>query len=113
MKTNLKAVMGAKVRAAREFRSLSQEQLAELIGRTPETVSNIERGKTAPALETAQSICVSLGLKLSDLFVEEDVGREPRRVAREFELLQILRQLSESDFEIAETTIEAIYRKRK
>lgn len=113
MATDLKSVLGAKVRAARERTGLSQEQLAERVNRTPETISNIERGKTMPAIETLQALCSSLGLRLPELFAEEDLGRDIDRVAREHTLFQMLRALSESDFDVAEKTIQALANRRK
>jgi len=108
MTSDLKSVLGAKVRAARESAGLSQEQLAERINRTPETVSNIERGKNMPAIETLQALCSTLGLRLSELFADEDLGRNADRVAREHRLIQTLRTLCESDLEVAEKTIHAL-----
>lgn len=108
MATDLKSVLGAKVRAGRESAGLSQEQLAERINRTPETISNIERGKTMPAVETLQALCSALGLRLAELFADEDLGRDADRVAREHRVVLTLRTLSESDLEVAQKTIEAL-----
>ena len=108
MASDLKSVLGAKVRAARESAGLSQEQLAERINRTPETISNVERGKTMPAIETLQALCSALGLRLPELFTDEELGRDVDRVAREQRLTLMLRALPESDLDVAEKTIQAL-----
>ena len=44
--------LGLTVQAARRRAGLTQEALAALIARTPESVSNIERGRQLPTIET-------------------------------------------------------------
>jgi DNA-binding XRE family transcriptional regulator len=109
MTVDLKLDLGTKIRAAREVKRLSQEQLAEMIDRTPESISNIERGRTLPSLDTAQALCLHLGLKLGDLFTDDD-ERSPERVARETAALQRLRDLALPELEVAEATIAALHR---
>ena len=48
MSNSLKRFIGARVQAARKRARLSQEALAGSVGRTPESISNIERGKQLP-----------------------------------------------------------------
>ena len=55
MANNLKTYLGAKVREARHAKGLTQEQLAERIEKTVETVSNIERGHTFTGPKTPTS----------------------------------------------------------
>jgi transcriptional regulator with XRE-family HTH domain len=63
----LKSQIGLQVRAARRQQGLTQERLAELIGRTPESVSNIERGFALPSIETLDVIAQKLGVPLAQL----------------------------------------------
>ena len=67
MKNNLKKLIGKRVREARKNKGLTQEELAALIDKTVETVSNIERGVKLPGLATLEDIRKVLGVKLSDL----------------------------------------------
>jgi transcriptional regulator with XRE-family HTH domain len=46
----------------RRHRGLTQEGLADLIGRTAETVSMLERGETTPKLETLIRLSASLSI---------------------------------------------------
>ena len=63
--------MGAFLKKLRNEKYLTQEQLAEAIGMTPTSVSNIERGINYPTLENfiriANVINVSADLLLSDV----------------------------------------------
>lgn len=63
--------IGKRIREYREKASITQEQLAEAIGMTPTSVSNIERGINYPTLENfiriANVINVSADLLLSDV----------------------------------------------
>jgi putative transcriptional regulator len=60
------------MKIARVEKDLSQEQLAELVGATRQTISMIEAGKFNPSLQLCLSICRALDRTLNDLFWEED-----------------------------------------
>lgn len=70
---DVQKVFGRRVKALLRGRGLSQEQLSEAISRSPDTVSNIERGFAATRLSTAAEIARVLGVRLADLF---DFGTE-------------------------------------
>ncbi|WP_426313810.1 helix-turn-helix domain-containing protein [Methylobacterium fujisawaense] len=57
MKRELNRTIGLRVKRSREAAGLTQEKLAELIDRSKEAVSNIERGVSLPGLDTIQTIC--------------------------------------------------------
>ncbi len=61
-----------KMKIARIEKDLSQEQLAELIGATRQTVSMIEAGKFNPSLQLCLAICKALGKTLDELFWPEE-----------------------------------------
>jgi putative transcriptional regulator len=64
-------VKNKKMKIARIENDLSQEQLAEKIGVTRQTISLIESGNYNPTLNLCISICQALGKTLDDLFWEE------------------------------------------
>lgn len=68
MEHNLKQKIGLRVKAARMQKGMTQPQLAEVINKAFETVSNIERGKTAPNFQTLLDISVALGVPMRDFF---------------------------------------------
>ena len=80
----LKRRFGRRVQELREARGLTQEQLAARIGRSVDTVSNIERGVNATRIEIAHQLAVELGVRLPDLFDlddEPDLHEQERREA--------------------------------
>lgn len=59
-KKHLNMAIGNRIKIARERAGLTQEQLAEKIGKSTQFVSVVERGVAGPSLETITSICDSL-----------------------------------------------------
>jgi len=60
-----------KMKIARIDTEVSQEQLAELVGVTRQTINLIESGKYNPSLKLCMAICKALNKTLNDLFWEE------------------------------------------
>lgn len=61
-----------RMKAARVGRDLSQEELAQLVGVTRQTIGMIEAGRFNPSLALCVAICRVLGKTLNDLFWEEE-----------------------------------------
>jgi len=61
-----------RLKIARVEKDVSQEQLAELVGVTRQTIGMIESGKFNPSLNLCIAICRALGKTLNDLFWEEE-----------------------------------------
>ncbi len=59
-KDNFKAEMGQRIKISREKTGLTQEKLAEHIGKTTQYISDLERGKVGTALPTFRNICSTL-----------------------------------------------------
>ena len=60
-----------KLKAARAAKDLSQEQLAQLVGVTRQTIDMIEAGNYNPTLNLCIAICKALDRTLDELFWEE------------------------------------------
>jgi putative transcriptional regulator len=60
-----------RLKIARIERDISQEQLADAIGVTRQTIGLIEGGKYNPSLKLCIAICKVLGKTLDELFWEE------------------------------------------
>ena len=60
-----------KMKIARIETEVSQEQLAEIIGVTRQTINLIEAGNYNPSLKLCVEICKALNKTLNDLFWEE------------------------------------------
>ncbi|WNS45096.1 helix-turn-helix transcriptional regulator [Paenibacillus sp. MMS20-IR301] len=61
-----------KLKLARIQRDWSQEQLAEAVGVTRQTIGLIEAGGYNPTLRLCIAICKTLGTTLDELFWEEE-----------------------------------------
>ena len=62
-----------RLKAARAAKDLSQQQLAESVGVSRQTINAIEKGDYNPTIKLCVGICRVLGLTLNDLFWEEEV----------------------------------------
>ena len=60
-----------KLKAARAAMGLTQEQLAEKVSVTRQTINAIEKGDYNPSINLCITICRVLGKTLNDLFWEE------------------------------------------
>lgn len=66
--------------ALRRFRfergELSQQQLADMVGVSRQTIISIERGDYAPSVKLALLLAERLGAKVEDLFILEEKDHE-------------------------------------
>lgn len=63
-------------KSARAMLDMSQEQLAEAVGVTRQTIGMIEAGKFNPSLQLCIAICKVLGKTLNDIFWEDEENEE-------------------------------------
>ena len=59
------------MKSARAAQDMSQQQLAEAVGVTRQTINAIERGDYNPTIKLCLAICRVLGRTLDELFWEE------------------------------------------
>ncbi|MCI6055589.1 helix-turn-helix transcriptional regulator [Dysosmobacter sp.] len=60
-----------RLKSARAARDLSQQQLAEAVGVSRQTINAIEKGDYNPTIKLCLAICRVLGKTLDELFWEE------------------------------------------
>ncbi len=61
-----------KLKSARAALDLSQQQLAEKVGVSRQTINAIEKGDYNPTIRLCIAICCALGKSLDDLFWDEE-----------------------------------------
>jgi len=107
---DLKTFISTRVRSARKAAGLTQEELASRISVTPETISNIERARQVPSVETLCAMAETMAMAPAELLPEK-VGAAAKSALR-MELEDRVRascdRLSEGDLAIAVTQLEAL-----
>ena len=63
-----------KLKSARAAKDLSQQQLADLVGVSRQTINAIEKGDYNPTIRLCLSICRALDKTLDELFWEQEGG---------------------------------------
>jgi transcriptional regulator with XRE-family HTH domain len=91
----LKQRFGKRVQMLRRQRNMTQEQLAEAIDRSTDTVSNIETGRLSTRIDTAMRLAQTLGVSLSELFDigEPEPGIDPEHRLALARLMQVMEPL--------------------
>ena len=65
---NEKLILKNNLKAARSEKGLSQQQLADMVGVSRNTISSIETGQFNPTAEVALILCIALDKKFEELF---------------------------------------------
>lgn len=66
-----KLILKNRIRQSRKELGLSQNQLADMVGVSRNTISSIETGQFNPTAKLALIICIALDKKFEDLFYFE------------------------------------------
>lgn len=72
----MKDLRNIRLKIARVEKDLSQEELADIVGVTRQTIGLIEAGKYNPSLNLCIAICKATGKTLNDLFWEVEGNDE-------------------------------------
>lgn len=94
--------IGRRIKEFRESRGLTQAQLAQLSGKSVETISNFERGKVVTGLHTLDQLARLLNVRIKDFFDDEGgIPPEPAFPSASAQTLaNALKLLSEDDLEV-------------
>lgn len=65
-----------KIKMARMELNMSQEELADKVGATRQTIGLIEAGRYNPSIKLCINICIALHKHLDDLFWDESYDEE-------------------------------------
>lgn len=64
----LRRRFGKRLRHLRRVRDITQDQLAGMIGRAPNSISQLETGSTSPSFETLILLAQALDVGMEELF---------------------------------------------
>lgn len=102
--------VGRRIAAVRKRAAITQAQLAERLGTSPEVLSRIEHGINAPSLERLEEIAVALGVAPFELLVEDTAGE--RRAAAQ-RVTAAIGRLSDRDLDLLSVLADAMARRRE
>lgn len=100
MAIDMKHSLGIRIRGFRQARHLTQELVAEAVERTPEAISNIERGQSLPSLDTLERLSRVLSIPLAEFFEKPEGNVSRQRLEQETRLRVLAQSLSDEDLEI-------------
>jgi transcriptional regulator with XRE-family HTH domain len=102
--------LGLRVKNLRTRKGLSQETIAELIDRSVDAVSKIERGLSLPSLDTLIRLADPLGVTVAEMMEplwQEETG-DPERAELELALMQLARSLDDRSLRIAVAQVRVL-----
>lgn len=109
MKQDLKYELGVRVRLHRHKARLTQEELGARIERTAETISNIERGRSLPTMQTLALIADILAIPIREFFSSSPTSEASAlRTELEARLSMAASSMPTSVLEIAVQQTEAL-----
>lgn len=88
MERNLKKIFGINVRHYRELLGYTQEQLAEKIGISSNTVGYIERGKNSISFTKLPALCNALKIEAYQLFIDKEIPFDVNKIDKINNLLK-------------------------
>ncbi len=63
-----KLILKNKLKEIRKEKNLSQQDLADMVGVSRNTISSLETGQYEPTAKLAYILCIALDMKFEDLF---------------------------------------------
>ncbi|RAI14316.1 MAG: XRE family transcriptional regulator [Candidatus Melainabacteria bacterium] len=73
---DIKALVGQRIKTIRKYRKYTQEQLAELIGIEPQSLSYMETGKFSPSPDTLQKLGEVLKVQPYEFYYFEQISEK-------------------------------------
>lgn len=104
---DVKKRVALRVRAIRKRRGLSQEEMAALIDRSPDTISNLERALSIPTYETLDALARGLNVPLAEFFLDPE-AESPARTEAMARLTDAARQLDDRTLRTAAAIVEVL-----
>lgn len=93
----IKMNIGERIKHFRAAKNLSQKELAASIGMDQAQYSRMESGKVEPTLSSLEKIAEALGIKIAELFDEQEPTDINSYDKSDVEKLRLLNQLEETE----------------
>jgi len=108
------AMIGTKIKKAREAKGLSQKEVALSLKMDPAQYSRIENGKTDPSFSSIEKIAKALGVDLSDLFKADEIFKDANSYDKSLmEKLSLIEKLEDKEKQAFFSVMDALLAKKK
>lgn len=107
-----KQQLGLRLKTIRTQRKLTQEELAAILDRSVDAISNIERGKSYPSFEMVAGLSRALNVDLQEIFLIRTRQVSNKKAVLIARLVATAEMLSEQDLALATAQVEAIHDQR-
>ena len=97
--------IGSNIRTARKRADLTQEEMSELIGVTPQYLSDLERGLVGTSIPTLIKICTKLNVS-SDFIL---FGKSDEKSLANSTLIEKIQRLPKHKADMVETTLNVLF----
>lgn len=104
---DIRSRVALRIRTIRKSRGLTQEDLAAMIDRSVDAVSNIERGTSLAGYDTLERLAVGLSVPVASFFVEAEEGSSRRTELME-RLIDAARSLDDETLTKAAGMVELL-----
>ena len=105
-------MLGVRIKNARESKSLTQEQLAEITGLSNNYISNIERNRSIPSLETLVKICNALNVTPDFLLVDSVFTYSSREYIKD-DIAKLLSKCNNKTIKLISKFIELLVKEQE
>ena len=106
--------IGKNIKRIRETKKLSQKEVIAAIDMGAAQYSRIESGKTEPSISTLERIARALGIKLSEMFTnDEDLSNINSKDATIMEKVKLIESLSDEEKQTIYNVLDAFVGKKK
>lgn len=107
MKTNVKKLLGARIKELRKNMHLSQDRLSEKVDIDSKHLSRIEVGNSYPSLDTLEKIAQALGVEIKDIF---EFAHETRSQEVKKNIINLIKEADDSKLKLILKVVKAIVR---
>lgn len=106
--------IGKKIKTIREAKGMTAKEVISNVGMGAPMYSRIENGVNEPSLSTLEKITKALGVKLSDLFDDEDKLADVNSYdASLMEKVKLVEELNEEEKKTVFSIVDAFIGKKK
>ncbi len=111
MSKSVVELVGVQIAKRRKEREFTQEQLAELVSVSTETISRLERGVSVPSLKTLEKISQALNIPLKELFDFEYLSTPMEIPPEDFSrLITFLKTRDKEDIKLSYRILRHVFR---